>query len=153
MIARLLVVWLLLAPVAALAQASTDKEFISTILAERDRQYGQRFDAQEKAVAAALAAAKEAVTKAENSAEKRFDSVNEFRNTLKDQQATLISRNEAEVRFKSLEEKIVALTARQNQATGSGEGAAQLWGYIVGAIGIAVSLGMLLDRLLHNPTR
>lgn len=68
---------------------------LNLIVNERDRQYGQRFDAQEKAVAAALAAAKEAVVKAEAASEKRFDSVNEFRNTLKDQTATFITRGEA----------------------------------------------------------
>ncbi len=88
------------AAVVAFAETPAPAEAISVrelnlIVNERDRQYGQRFDAQEKAVAAALAAAKEAVVKAETAAEKRFDSVNEFRNTLKDQAGTFITRGEA----------------------------------------------------------
>lgn len=54
----------------------------------------QRFKAQEQAVAFALQAAEKAVTKAELAAEKRFESVNEFRNQLKDQTGTFITRNE-----------------------------------------------------------
>lgn len=54
----------------------------------------QRFKAQEQAVAFALASAEKAVTKAELAAEKRFESVNEFRNQLKDQTGTFITRNE-----------------------------------------------------------
>jgi len=54
----------------------------------------QRFKAQEQAVAFALASAEKAVTKAELAAEKRFESVNEFRNQLKDQTGTFLTRNE-----------------------------------------------------------
>jgi len=54
----------------------------------------QRFKAQEQAVAFALQAAEKAVTKAELAAEKRFESVHEFRNQLKDQTGTFITRNE-----------------------------------------------------------
>ena len=45
-------------------------------------------------MAFALQAAEKAVTKAELAAEKRFESVNEFRNQLKDQTGTFITRNE-----------------------------------------------------------
>lgn len=65
-----------------------------TRIAVQEKANDQRFEAQEKAVGAALAAAKEAVAKAETAAEKRFDAVNEFRSTLKDQQATLMPRTE-----------------------------------------------------------
>ncbi len=90
---RTLLVLLLLTTAAVSEELSLSQ--LKIVIDERDRQYGQRFDAQEKAVAAALAAAKEAVTKAEVAAEKRFDSVNEFRNTLKDQTGTFVTRNEA----------------------------------------------------------
>ncbi|MFG1794121.1 hypothetical protein [Nocardia sp. NPDC049149] len=54
---------------------------------------------QEKAVAAALQAAKEAVDKAETAASKRFDSTNEFRLQLSDQQATFVRQDVADARF------------------------------------------------------
>ena len=80
--------------------------YITTLLAEMDLRYQQRFDAAnkaveaafmaqqtamqtaltaaEKAVQSALSAAEKAVTKAEVAAEKRFDGVNEFRKAYQD---------------------------------------------------------------------
>lgn len=54
----------------------------------------QRFKAQEQAIAFALAEKEKAIIKAELGTEKRFESVNEFRNQLKDQTGTFITRNE-----------------------------------------------------------
>jgi ElaB/YqjD/DUF883 family membrane-anchored ribosome-binding protein len=56
--------------------------------------YEQRFVAQERAVEAALQSARSATQKAETAAERRFDSVNEFRQTLSNNQATYITRTE-----------------------------------------------------------
>jgi|ERR1043166_1354888 cytochrome c biogenesis protein ResB len=100
---------------------------LKELINERDKQYAQRFEAQEKAVAAAWDAAREARNKAEASAEKRFDSVNEFRNTLKDQQLTLMTRTEAEIRFKSLEDKVALAFDRGRTA---------VWGYVMGGLGL-----------------
>jgi ElaB/YqjD/DUF883 family membrane-anchored ribosome-binding protein len=54
----------------------------------------QRFVAQERAVEAALYAARTATEKADTATEKRFESVNEFRAQLKDSQGQYISRVE-----------------------------------------------------------
>jgi hypothetical protein len=108
------------------------------------RANAQRFEAQEKAVAAALAAAKEAVAKAEGAAEKRFDSVNEFRGNLKDQQATFIPRTEVDVRFKSIEAKIADNEMRINQIVSRAEGSAQLWQGITVALGIGIAATTLI---------
>lgn len=139
-IAALVLLWL----TTAAAQGISDRDYLSAIIAERDKQYGQRFDAQEKAVSAALAAAKEAVSKAEGAAEKRFESVNEFRNTLKDQQSGLATRLEVDARFKAMEDKIVALSLTQSQMTASNEGALKLWGLIAGGVGLLGVIGMLV---------
>ncbi|WNV09939.1 hypothetical protein [Tardiphaga sp. 709] len=104
----------------------------------------QRFEAQEKAVAAALAAAKEAVAKAEGAAEKRFDSVNEFRSTLRDQQTTLIPRIEVDVRLKAMDAKITDNEARIVQIVSRAEGSAQLWQGITVVLGIAIAAITLL---------
>ena len=112
---------------------------IMLLIAEREKQYTQRFAAEEKArsvalvaaeraVQSALTAAKEAVIKAELASEKRFDSVNEFRGQLKDQQQTLMPRIEAEARFKSIEDKIDAMKGS------SSAGANHLWGIIATAL-------------------
>ena len=54
----------------------------------------QRFVAQERAVEFALSAARTATEKADLASEKRFEGLNEFRQTLVAQQATLITRTE-----------------------------------------------------------
>jgi hypothetical protein len=136
----LLAIAALLIAVPAVAEGTdpTPRELLS-IINERSLANNQRFDAQEKAVAAALAAAKEAVTKAEAAAEKRFDAVNEFRATLKDQQATLIPRVEVDVRLKSMEAKLADNEARIVQIVSRNEGSSQLWQAIAVAIGIGIA--------------
>lgn len=67
-------------------------------------------DSQADKVALALAAAKEAIDKAETATEKRFDSVNEFRAQLSDQAGTFYPRKEAEQRLTDLREKIEIMT-------------------------------------------
>lgn len=93
---------------------------------ETDRRYEERFQASqqalgaaliaaEKAVNAALAAADRAVSKAEAASERRFEGVNEFRSTLSDQAATLLSRAEGDVRFNGLVEACAAIADRINK--------------------------------------
>jgi hypothetical protein len=72
-------------------------------------QLDRRFIDSERAVQAALAAAKEAVLKAEESANERFKAVNEFRGQLADQAATLLSRNEYAVQYRALGDTVTQL--------------------------------------------
>ncbi len=120
-------------------------------MSEKDVRDQQRFDAQqlalrdallaqEKAVSAALLAAQEAVSKAETAAEKRFDAVNEFRAQLADLIATFMPRNETTVLLNSLAERITSLEERANQAQGSTQGSANLWGYLVGAAALFATI-------------
>lgn len=105
----------------------------------------QRFTDQDKAVQAALQAAKEAVIKAETATEKRFEATNEFRGQLADQTATLLPRSEYDSNHKALEDKIDALTDRMNRNDGKSSGLNAGWGYIVGAIGLAATIiGIIL---------
>jgi len=98
---------------------------------EAEKRNGQRFDAQqeavatamvaqEKAVLAAMAAAEKAVTKAEVASEKRFESVNEFRKALSDQTSTFITRME----FSLLADKVSSVDKivgelREHRSTGN----------------------------------
>jgi len=103
---------------------------------EKDKRYEQRFLAQEQAVAVALSrvdlefheriksvreetqasldAADKAISKSENAADKRFDSVNAFRAQLSDQALTFMPRKESDVRIDAIAEKIEANAARIN---------------------------------------
>lgn len=98
----------------------TDEQILNlkSMVDERDRRYSERFDAsqtalqaaltaQEKSVDAALAAADRAVAKAETASEKRFESVNEFRQTLTDQAASFATRNEVDTKIESIVSKIL----------------------------------------------
>ena len=68
----------------------------------------ERHKANQEAVQAALQAAKEAVAKAETAMDKRFDGVNEFRQTLSDQAASFPTRAE----MKAEVEKVAAEATR-----------------------------------------
>lgn len=109
----------------------------------------RRFTDQDKAVQAALLAAKEAVLKAEVASEKRFESVNEFRGQLADQTATLMPRAEADTRFISAQEKVTDLTDRMNKTDGAKAGSEITIGKIYAAIAVVGTiLGIIV--LLAN---
>ncbi len=91
---------------------------LEAIVHETDRRHQEGMASQAKLVDAALAAAKEAVVKAEVATEKRFEGVNEFRSSLSDLTATMMSRTEANARTDALSARIeqvqsTAQTARQ----------------------------------------
>jgi hypothetical protein len=135
---------------------------IDTLIAGNDRRYEERFNASQKAlelglagqkseISAALAASDRAVLKAEVATEKRFESVNEFRGTLDNQQRTLIPRSEVDVMVRGLEEKINASVkiADAQQVVLSNMAAERAgikggWGYAVGAVGFVLAIGALI---------
>ena len=84
-------------------QEEMDRRF-----ADLSSQLDRRFMDSERAVGAALAAAKEAVLKAETASERRFEGVNEFRAQLNDQARTFMGRNEYLSAHKSLTDKVDA---------------------------------------------
>lgn len=140
---------------------SIDEKF-RLLIDEAEKRNGQRFDAQqeavatamiaqEKAVLAAMAAAEKAVTKAESSSEKRFESVNEFRKTLSDQTNSFLTRAEFNVQHSGLSEKIETASSRINYIDKSigeikerGAGRSDIWGILISAISMVVSMGTLL---------
>ena len=69
-------------------------------------QLDRRFTDSERAVQAALAAAKEAVLKAETASERRFEAVNEFRAQLNDQAHAFLTRTESEAKLAAITDRI-----------------------------------------------
>lgn len=148
------------------SSSSLTIEQLYTLINERDRQYQQRFESQEKAVNAALIAAKEAVNaalsaaqtavnKAEIANEKRLDNQNEFRGQLKDQAASLMPRAEADIRFKSIESEINRISDLVISGTGRFEGAQWLWGILgalFGGIIAIISIGLSLRNSFPRKT-
>lgn len=79
---------------------------INVLITANDKNYNQRFDNVLQATKAALDAADRAVSKAESATEKRFESVNEFRQTLSDQASKFIIRSEFDLVVDRLEQDI-----------------------------------------------
>jgi uncharacterized coiled-coil protein SlyX len=99
-----------------------------------------RFEAQEKAVNAALAAAQKAVDKAETASDKRFEGVNEFRAALADSARLNMPRTECEQQIKTLSEKVDAVTQRLTARENRGEGKGQLWALLGSIIAVIASI-------------
>lgn len=102
--------------------------------------------AQEKAVAAALAAAKEAVTKAETATERRFENSNEWRNTVETLQRTYMPRTESEQQLKALTARVDVLAGRVNSREERGRGMGEIWAYIIGGVGVVAALVAIFWR-------
>jgi hypothetical protein len=104
----------------------------------------------DRATSAALASSKEAIVKSEAAAEKRFESVNEFRKTLTDQTASFMPRSEVETRMSALSEKVSGITDRLNTSAGQQEGSKLTKSNIYAAIGIVGTLSGVLTFVIAN---
>jgi hypothetical protein len=114
------------------------------------RRVDDRFMSQEKAVAAALAAAKEAVAKAETATEKRFESVNEFRGALNDSSRLLMPRTEAEMAMAEIRRSVADLDGRIKAKEDRGRGMNQGWVILVAGIGLISSIISLVYLISGN---
>lgn len=103
---------------------------IREVMAERDLRYEARFIASERAVTIALQAQKEAAEKAERSAETRH--------------ADLVTQLNKSVG--NLTDRITTLALRYEGTVGGTTGQERLWGYLVGAVGIAVAVASVAFR-------
>lgn len=102
------------------------REHLQALAAAADRRYEQRFDAQEKAVDAALTAANQ-----------RLNVMNEFRGALTDQAATFATRIEVDQRLATNDEKLSAVVGRLDRIEGRTSGISSGWGVLLGVVGIA----------------
>lgn len=143
-----------------IGEGPTNGELL-VLITSNDLRYQQRFEtqetnlitaitAQEKAVAAALQAAKEAVTKAEIAAEKRFDAVNEFRGQLADQARGFMPRAESELVTQAQNEKIDNIQGLLGSLGGRSEGVSAAMGYMVGAVGMVVAVVAVVVAIITH---
>jgi hypothetical protein len=127
------------------------KSKVSDLRDSDDLRYQQRFDAQqkavvdallaaEKAVNAALASADRAVVKAETAAEKRFESVNEFRSVLSNQSSTLMPRTESDAQMKALNDKIEVINGRLDRNEGGDKAHSSSQATIIAVAAVVVAL-------------
>jgi hypothetical protein len=126
------------------------------------------FKAAEQAVAVALANAEKATGKAELAAERRFESVNEFRRALTDQTATFLPRVEYDTAHAALSERITAnsdrvgalelrLTSRLDRGEGADAGSAGSrteqrlnLGVLIGFAGVLIAAVSLILLAVHK---
>lgn len=96
-----------------------------------DKYMDRRFQDNGKAVDAALAAAKEAVLKAEKATGDRLAGLNEFRGLVTDQQATFATKEA----FEALSARLRRVEDSEVLRGGKALGSAALISYVVGALG------------------
>lgn len=119
------------------------REYVDGRFDAHDRAVAAALAAQEKAVTAALAAADRAVAKAEAAYERRFESMNEFRGALSDSARLLMPRLESEQLHRATQDKLGELIARMNARDDRGRGLGQGWAILVAAVSfIATVVGL-----------
>jgi DNA anti-recombination protein RmuC len=87
------------------------REYLVAKIDAVEKRSDERFEEMKAAVATAFSESQKAITKAETATEKRFEAVNEFRQTLSDQAAAFITRDT----LNSLTEKLEASISRNRQ--------------------------------------
>jgi choline dehydrogenase-like flavoprotein len=78
--------------------------------------------AAKEGVSAAMAASEKAVLKAETANEKRFDSVNEFRQAMRDQQDTFANKSETNMRLDDFGKRLDRIGSAMETASGKTAG-------------------------------
>lgn len=127
---------------------TAQKILFDAILKERDERLQQKFES--------LATA---INKAEIATEKRFESVNEFRNTLSDQQKTFVTSGEYKsahqnltdlitTNIKTLSDIILAQKERIDKIENIKQGGYSMWIVVVGVIGFLTGLISFILNLL-----
>ena len=114
--------------------------------------YTRRFEDLDAKTTLALAAADKAVTKAEIATEKRFEGVNEFRQTLADQASRLMPREEATSKFDNMVKDITALAKEiQDRRDLQHDRSQDRQGWIIPLIvvGIIAIANLILNLLPH----
>jgi len=128
---------------------------VVALLNAYDEKNNARFESMQQSTNQSLRSAEQAVLKAETAAERRFESVNEFRNTLSDQQRNLMPRSEVAVVAGALTDKIAGLEAALSAKVNALEkqfdalqaerrGIQGGWGYAVGIVGFVLAIGSLI---------
>lgn len=118
---------------------------LEKMLNEREERTKERFAAMDKTVGAALSASDKAVSKAETATEKRFEGVNEFRQTLADQAGLLMPRAEYSVQYSGLLDRISLVERRigsiEDKGAGKSEGLNIVGQIMLGVVAFISAVG------------
>jgi hypothetical protein len=108
-----------------------------------DRRLTEQMAAQKDANKIALDAAEKAVLKAEIASEKRFESVNEFRQTLSDQQGSFATKALMDAKLDALEDRLSLIEREGASTKGRGSISIPLMIALTGTAVTAVTYFML----------
>lgn len=133
-------------------------KYFDRLIHETDRRYEERFEgqekavaaalaAQEKAVAAALAAAALAVDKAEANSEKWRANANEWRAAMNDRETAFPSKLEIDAKLNAIDKQIADLKKSRDSSEGRIGGVSASWGYLIGAIGLVATVIAIVTAL------
>ncbi len=127
---------------------------LEKLIDEREEWTKERFLAMDKSVVSALAAADKAVAKAEAATERRFEGINEFRETLRDQASTLMPRTEYEVQHVALRNLVTEnserLSRMENTQQGKREGLSLVGQIVLSAVTGASAIGVIILAFLRG---
>jgi hypothetical protein len=116
------------------------RDYVEAMLAQMDTRNEQRFVAQEKAIAAALASSDKANATSEANAEKWRQSANEWRGAMSDRDRQLPSRREVETAMTGLGDRLRVVEQRvdktQDHSAGKSAGVGLIVGAVLGAVGL-----------------
>ena len=101
---------------------------------ERDRRYEERAEAQDKAVASALASSGLAVDKAEKNTREWQQAANEWRGSMNDREARFMGKEEVNLMMSALDGRLVRLEEGAATGRGHAEGISQTAAVIVAII-------------------
>ena len=117
------------------------------IIEDLDRRIQERFESGDRRTEIAMAASEKAISKAEAASDKRFDSVNEFRQTLTDQANHFMPRGEFAARLETIDKSLSALTLRVQASESRGQGLQSGWAILIAVATIAIlTIGVFWKR-------
>lgn len=126
------------------------REYVDVRFEAQEKAVAAALAAAEKAVAAALSAADRAVAKAEAATERRFENSNEWRATVETLQRTYMPRTESEQMWRAISEKIDILTTRLNAKDERSSVWASGWGVLVGIVGVIAAVISIVFALTRH---
>jgi len=97
--------------------------------------------AAKEGVNAAMASAEKAILKAETATEKRFDSVNEFRQAMRDQQESFANKSETNMRLDELAKRLENVT--DDMKTSGGRTSGLLMAALLGGWAITTAIAVV----------
>lgn len=132
------------AQITALSNVTTanqfaQKEAINAALVASEKALTAALAAAKEALTAALASSEQAITKAEDANEKRFQSVNEFRATLADQQRELATKSEVNLRINAIEDKLSTAISTLDVNKGKGMALSTVWAMGIAAVTVLIA--------------